>query len=106
VPGAKTARRAGLRSRRLAYSRPRLCAARDQNRGGNGRSQQKVWLAQATTTTPAEVSAETPVKASEVTGSAADIPWPVRGKVITQLRRQDQPQANDGINLAVWKARR
>jgi septal ring factor EnvC (AmiA/AmiB activator) len=47
-----------------------------------GDPQQKVRLAQATTT-PTEVSVETPLKASEATGALPTFRWPVRGKVIT-----------------------
>jgi murein DD-endopeptidase MepM/ murein hydrolase activator NlpD len=65
-----------------------------------GDPQQKVRLAQATTT-PAEVSAETPVKASEATGALPTFRWPVRGKVITSYGAKTNGKANDGINLAV-----
>src|ERR1700687_3599766 len=44
--------------------------------------QQKARLAQATTT-PADVLAETLVKANEATGALPTFRWPVRGKVIT-----------------------
>jgi len=65
-----------------------------------GDPQQKVRLAQATTT-PAEVSAETPVKASEATGALPTFRWPVRGKVITSYGAKTNGKGNDGINLAV-----
>src|SRR5437762_1670213 len=65
-----------------------------------GDPQQKVRLASATTT-PAELSAETPVKASEATGALPTFRWPVRGKVITSYGAKTNGKANDGINLAV-----
>src|SRR5712671_5945267 len=80
VPGAKTAAVAPLAAgiqpaTALAPPATKIAAA-------SGDPQQKVRLAQATTT-PAEVSAETPVKASEATGALPTFRWPVRGKVIT-----------------------
>jgi murein DD-endopeptidase MepM/ murein hydrolase activator NlpD len=65
-----------------------------------GDPQQKARLAQATTT-PAEVPAETPIKASEATGALPTFRWPVRGKVITSYGAKTNGKANDGINLAV-----
>ena len=61
---------------------------------------QSVHLAQATTT-PEEVKAEAPVKASEATGALPTFRWPVRGKVITSYGAKTNGKANDGINLAV-----
>ena len=101
VPGAKTAAvapaappAAGIQpATALAPPATKIAAA-------TGDPQQKVRLAQATTT-PAEVSAETPVKASEATGALPTFRWPVRGKVITSYGAKTNGKANDGINLAV-----
>jgi murein DD-endopeptidase MepM/ murein hydrolase activator NlpD len=100
VPGAKTAAvapaappAAGIQpATALAPPATKFAAA-------TGDPQQKVRLAQATT--PAEVSAETPVKASEATGALPTFRWPVRGKVITSYGAKTNGKANDGINLAV-----
>ena len=62
--------------------------------------QKKARLAQATTT-PAELSAETPVKATEATGALPTFRWPVRGKVITSYGAKTNGKANEGINLSV-----
>jgi len=101
VPGAKTVAvapvaplAAGIQpATALAPPATKIAAA-------SGDPQQKVRLAQATTT-PAEVSAETPVKASEATGALPTFRWPVRGKVITSYGAKTNGKANDGINLAV-----
>jgi murein DD-endopeptidase MepM/ murein hydrolase activator NlpD len=65
-----------------------------------GDPQQKARLAQATTT-PEDISAESPVKAAEATGALPTFRWPVRGKVITSYGAKTNGKANDGINLAV-----
>ena len=62
--------------------------------------QEKTRLARATTT-PAELSTETPVKATEATGALPTFRWPVRGKVITSYGAKTNGKANDGINLSV-----
>jgi len=62
--------------------------------------QEKTQLAQATTT-PAKLSAETPVKATEATGAPPTFRWPVRGRVITSYGAKTNGKANDGINLSV-----
>jgi murein DD-endopeptidase MepM/ murein hydrolase activator NlpD len=98
VPGAKTAAAAqpaaGVQP--VTASMPpatKLASA-------TGDPPQKVRLAQATTT-PVEISAETPIKASEATGALPTFRWPVRGKVITSYGAKTNGKANDGINLAV-----
>jgi murein DD-endopeptidase MepM/ murein hydrolase activator NlpD len=101
VPGAKTAAVAPLAQQadgvqQATASMPpatKLASA-------TGDPQQKVRLAQATTT-PVEISAETPIKASEATGALPTFRWPVRGKVITSYGAKTNGKANDGINLAV-----
>ena len=95
VPGAKTAAVAPAAQPATALAPPATKIA-----AATGDPQQKVRLAQATTT-PAEVSAETPVKASEATGALPTFRWPVRGKVITSYGAKTNGKANDGINLAV-----
>jgi murein DD-endopeptidase MepM/ murein hydrolase activator NlpD len=62
--------------------------------------QEKARLAQATTT-PAELSTETLVKALEATGALPTFRWPVRGKVISSYGAKTNGKANDGINLSV-----
>ena len=62
--------------------------------------QEKARLAQASTT-PTELSTETPVKATEATGALPTFRWPVRGKVITSYGAKPNGKANDGINLSV-----
>jgi murein DD-endopeptidase MepM/ murein hydrolase activator NlpD len=95
VPGAKTAAVAPAAQPATALAPPATKIA-----AATGDPQQKVRLAQATTT-PAEVSAETPLKASEATGALPTFRWPVRGKVITSYGAKTNGKANDGINLAV-----
>ena len=91
VPGAKTA---AVAPATVAMPPATKLAA------ATGDPEQKVRLASATTT-PADVSAETPVKASEATGALPTFRWPVRGKVITSYGAKTNGKANDGINLAV-----
>ena len=62
--------------------------------------QEKARLARATTT-PATLSTETSVKATETTGALPTFRWPVRGKVITSYGAKPNGNANDGINLSV-----
>jgi murein DD-endopeptidase MepM/ murein hydrolase activator NlpD len=62
--------------------------------------QEKTQRVQATTT-PAKLSAETPVKATEATGALPTFRWPVRGKVITSYGAKTNGKANEGINLSV-----
>ncbi len=101
VPGAKTAAVAPV-AQPAAGIQPATALAPPATKiaAATGDPQQKVRLAQATTT-PAEVSAETPVKASEATGALPTFRWPVRGKVITSYGAKTNGKANDGINLAV-----
>jgi len=91
VPGAKTA---AVAPATVAMPPATKLAA------ATGDPEQKVRLASATTTS-ADVSAETPVKASEATGALPTFRWPVRGKVITSYGAKTNGKANDGINLAV-----
>src|SRR5258705_1632307 len=100
VPGAKTAAVAPV-AQPAAGIQPATALAPPATKiaAATGDPQQKVRLAQATTT-PAEVSAETPVKASEATGALPTFRWPVRGKVITSYGAKTNGKANDGINLA------
>src|SRR5260221_11400026 len=101
VPGAKTAAVApAVQPAAGAQPAPALAPPATKIAAATGDPQQKVRLAQATTT-PAEVSAETPVKASEATGALPTFRWPVRGKVITSYGAKTNGKANDGINLAV-----
>jgi murein DD-endopeptidase MepM/ murein hydrolase activator NlpD len=89
VPGAKSAQRATASASpttKLATVTPK--------------PQEKTQLAQATTT-PAKLSAETPVKATEATGALPTFHWPVRGKVITSYGAKTNGKANEGINLSV-----
>jgi murein DD-endopeptidase MepM/ murein hydrolase activator NlpD len=89
VPGAKSAQRATASASpttKLATVTPK--------------PQEKTQLAQATTT-PAKLSAETPVKATEATGALPTFRWPVRGKVITSYGAKTNGVANEGINLSV-----
>ncbi len=95
VPGAKTAAVAPAAQPAAASALPATKMA-----AAPGDPQQKARLAQATTT-PADVSAETPVKANEATGALPTFRWPVRGKVITSYGAKTNGKANDGINLAV-----
>jgi murein DD-endopeptidase MepM/ murein hydrolase activator NlpD len=101
VPGAKTAEVAPP-AQPAAGAQPATASAPPATKiaAATGDSQQKARLAQATTT-PAELSAETPVKASEATGALPTFRWPVRGKVITSYGAKTNGKANDGINLAV-----
>jgi murein DD-endopeptidase MepM/ murein hydrolase activator NlpD len=101
VPGAKTAAVAPA-AQPAASMQPATALVPPATKiaAAMGDPQQKVRLAQATTT-PAEVSAETPVKASEATGALPTFRWPVRGKVITSYGAKTNGKANDGINLAV-----
>src|ERR1700676_733853 len=95
VPGAKTATVAPAAQPAVAMMPPATKMA-----AMPGDSQQKARLAQATTTPP-DVSAETPIKASEATGALPTFRWPVRGKVITSYGAKTNGKSNDGINLAV-----
>jgi len=101
VPGAKTAAVAPA-AQPAASAQPATVAMPPATKlaAATGDPQQKVRLASATTT-PAELSAETPVKASEATGALPTFRWPVRGKVITSYGAKTNGKANDGINLAV-----
>ena len=101
VPGAKTAAvtpaaqpRAGAQPATASASPATKLAA------VTPKPQEKARLAQATTT-PAELSTETPVKATEATGALPTFRWPVRGKVISSYGAKTNGKANDGINLSV-----
>ena len=100
VPGAKTAAVAAA-AQPAAGAQPATASAPPATKVAavTPDSQQKARLAQATT--PAEVSAETPVKANEATGALPTFRWPVRGKVITSYGAKTNGKSNDGINLAV-----
>src|SRR5258706_8264889 len=101
VPGAKTAAVApAVQPAAGAQPAPALAPPATKIAAATGDPQQKVRLAQATTT-PVEVSAEAPVKASEATGALPTFRWPVRGKVITSYGAKTNGKANDGINLAL-----
>src|SRR6266436_10120145 len=101
VPGAKTAAVAPA-AQPAAAAQPATALAPPATKiaAATGEPQQKVRLAQPTTT-PAELSPETPIKASEATGALPTFRWPVRGKVITSYGAKTNGKANDGINLAV-----
>ena len=101
VPGAKTAAVAPA-AQPAAGAQPATVAMPPATKlaAATGDPQQKVRLASATTT-PAELSAETPVKANEATGALPTFRWPVRGKVITSYGAKTNGKSNDGINLAV-----
>ncbi len=100
VPGAKTAAAAAPVAQPLAAAPAAPAAPATQMATTGGDAQQKVRLAQ-TTTTSEEFSAETPAKAAEATGALPTFRWPVRGKVITSYGAKTNGKANDGINLAV-----
>jgi murein DD-endopeptidase MepM/ murein hydrolase activator NlpD len=99
VPGAKTAAAAAPAAQPVAAAAVAPAAPATQMVATGGDAQQKARLAQ-TTTTPEELSAETPTKA-EATGALPTFRWPVRGKVITSYGAKTNGKANDGINLAV-----
>jgi murein DD-endopeptidase MepM/ murein hydrolase activator NlpD len=103
VPGAKTAAAApAAQPVAAAAAQPAAGMAPPATKmaAAGGDPQQKARLAQATTT-PEELSAETPAKATEATGALPTFRWPVRGKVITSYGAKTNGKANDGINLAV-----
>jgi murein DD-endopeptidase MepM/ murein hydrolase activator NlpD len=102
VPGAKTAAAPAAQPAAVAVAQPTAVVAAPATKmaAASGDAQQKARLAQATTT-PEELSAETPVKANEATGALPTFRWPVRGKVITSYGAKTNGKANDGINLAV-----
>jgi len=101
VPGAKTAAVAPA-AQPVAGAQPAAASVAPATKMAAVMSDplQKARLAQATTT-PADVLAETPVKANEATGALPTFRWPVRGKVITSYGAKTNGKANDGINLAV-----
>jgi murein DD-endopeptidase MepM/ murein hydrolase activator NlpD len=100
VPGAKTAAVAPA-AQPVAGAQPAAASVPPATKMAAVTSdpQQKARLAQATT--PAELSAEAPVKVNEATGALPTFRWPVRGKVITSYGAKTNGKANDGINLAV-----
>jgi murein DD-endopeptidase MepM/ murein hydrolase activator NlpD len=101
VPGAKTAAVAPVaQPAAIAAAQPAAALApATKMAAASGDPQQKARLAQATTT-PEELSAETPTKA-DATGALPTFRWPVRGKVITSYGAKTNGKSNDGINLAV-----
>ncbi len=100
VPGAKTAAAPAVEPGAGAQTAAALAPPATKMAALPGDPQQKARLAQATTT-PAELSVETPIKANEATGALPTFRWPVRGKVITSYGAKTNGKANDGINLAV-----
>ena len=101
VPGAKTAAVTPA-AQPGAGAQPATASASPATKlaAVTPKPQEKARLAQATTT-PAELSTETPVKATEATGALPTFRWPVRGKVITSYGAKTNGKANDGINLSV-----
>ncbi|CAN5116179.1 LysM peptidoglycan-binding domain-containing M23 family metallopeptidase [soil metagenome] len=61
---------------------------------------QKARLANATTT-PEEITPESPTKAADATGALPTFRWPVRGRVVTGYGAKTNGKSNDGINVAV-----
>src|ERR1700704_74090 len=103
VPGAKTAAVApDARAPAVAAAQPAAGLAPPATKvaAAAGGPPQSARLAQATAT-PEDVSAATPVKATEATGALPTFRWPVRGKVITSYGAKTNGKSNDGINLAV-----
>jgi murein DD-endopeptidase MepM/ murein hydrolase activator NlpD len=103
VPGAKTAAVApAARAAADAAAQPAAGLAPPATKvaAAAGGPPQSARLAQATAT-PEDVSAATPVKATEATGALPTFRWPVRGKVITSYGAKTNGKSNDGINLAV-----
>jgi murein DD-endopeptidase MepM/ murein hydrolase activator NlpD len=97
VPAAKTAAAAPAAQPAVAAVQPVGPQGTKMAAGG---PPQSARLAQATPT-PADITAESPVKAPEATGALPTFRWPVRGKVITSYGAKTNGKANDGINLAV-----
>jgi murein DD-endopeptidase MepM/ murein hydrolase activator NlpD len=97
VPAAKTAAAAPAAQPAVAAVQPLGPQGTKMAAGG---PPQSARLAQATPT-PADITAESPVKAPEATGALPTFRWPVRGKVITSYGAKTNGKANDGINLAV-----
>jgi murein DD-endopeptidase MepM/ murein hydrolase activator NlpD len=103
VPGAKTAAvapAAPVAAVAAAQPAAGLAPPATKVAAAAGGPPQSARLAQATAT-PEDVSAATPVKATEATGALPTFRWPVRGKVITSYGAKTNGKANDGINLAV-----
>ena len=95
VPGAKTAAAApAAQPVAVAAAQPAAASRRPRPKWPRRPAvrQQTARLAQATDQDRGRAAAETPVKASEATGALPTFRWPVRGKVITELWRQDQRQ--------------
>ena len=101
VPGAKTA--AVTPAQPGAGAQPATASASPATKLAvvTPKLREKARMAQVTTTTPAELSTETLVKATEATGPVPTFRWPVRGKVITSYGAKLNGKANDGIDLAV-----
>jgi len=103
VPGAKTAAvapAAPVAAVAAAQPAAGLAPPATKVAAAAGGPPQSARLAQATAM-PEDVSAATPVKATEATGALPTFRWPVRGKVITSYGAKTNGKANDGINLAV-----
>src|SRR5712671_123950 len=103
VPGAKTAAVApAAPAAAVAAAQPAAGMAPPATKvaAAAGGPPQSARLAQATAT-PEDVSAATPVKATEATGALPTFRWPVRGKVITSYGAKTNGMANEGINLSV-----
>ena len=101
VPGAKTAAVTPA-AQPGAGAQPDRASASPANKlaAVTPKSQEKTQRVQATTT-PAKLSVETPVKATEATRALPTFRWPVRGKVITSYGAKTNGIANVGINLSV-----
>jgi murein DD-endopeptidase MepM/ murein hydrolase activator NlpD len=101
VPGSKTAAVTPLpRPGAGAPPATTLVSPASKFSAGAPKAGEKTRLPQATTT-PAELSTQTPVKATEATATLPTFRWPVRGKVITRYGAKTNGKANEGINLSV-----
>ncbi len=101
VPGAKTAAVTPA-AQPGAGAQPATASASPATKlaAVTPKPQEKTQRVQATTT-PAKLSVETPVKATEATRALPTFRWPVRGKVITSYGAKTNGMANEGINLSV-----
>lgn len=104
VPGAKTAAAPGA----APPAAPSVVAAAPvgavtsapASKVASAEPVQKARLASATTT-PEEITPESPAKAADATGALPTFRWPVRGRVVTGYGAKTNGKANDGINVAV-----
>ena len=94
VPGAKSVAAAPVAQPVAPVQQVAAVAAPAAKPGTPAAAQQSARLVQPTANVEEKpVVAEAPaVKPSEATGALPTFRWPVRGKVITSLRRQDQRQ--------------